>query len=582
MNALDNILAQPKVTHDLVQGTPEWDAFRLQHRGASEAAAMLGLSKNVTRTELLHMKHTGLAREFSDWLQNNVLDKGHEVEALARPHVEAAIGEDLYPVTCSRGPLSASCDGLTMDDAVAMEHKQWNDDLAAMVEAGIVPDDHMPQCQQILLVTGAGKVRFVVSDGTPERMVWAEVSPDVAWWERIVAGWEQFDKDLATYSPAPPAEPKPIAHVVGNLPVVLDMRVSGKLVACNIEEFKPAALDYIAAISTTLTTDQDFVDAAADAKFCRDSADKLELSIEQALGQMGDINIAINTVREIAEAFDKKALALEKLVKDEKERRRGEIVAGGVNALREHVASLNERLGTAWMPQAYAAADFGAAVKNKRELSSMENAVATTLANAKIAANAVADTIQFNRDAVRSAADGDAMHLFPDFGQVCVKSREDFANLLTARLDAEQRRKDAERERIRREEQAKAEREAREKLESEQREAAARAAASPPSPAPVAIQPLEATPVVRQEPPVVTDNVRPMPTRAPSSPPALRLGQIGERLGFTVSADFLTSIGFPPAATDKNAKLYYEQDFQRICAALIAHIQSVQQQRQAA
>jgi hypothetical protein len=63
---------------------------------------------------------------------------------------------------------------------------------------------------------------------------------------------------------------------------------------------------------------------------------------------------------------------------------------------------------------------------------------------------------------------------------------------------------------------------------------------------------------------------------APASPPTLRLGQIGERLGFTVTADFLLSLGFAPAATDKAAKLYHELDFPRICAVLTRHIGAVQ------
>jgi exodeoxyribonuclease (lambda-induced) len=61
-----------------------------------------------------------------------------------------------------------------------------------------------------------------------------------------------------------------------------------------------------------------------------------------------------------------------------------------------------------------------------------------------------------------------------------------------------------------------------------------------------------------------------------SPPPSLKLGQIGERLGFTLTADFLLSLGFAPAATEKNSKLFHEADFPRICAALQRHIASVQ------
>lgn len=58
--------------------------------------------------------------------------------------------------------------------------------------------------------------------------------------------------------------------------------------------------------------------------------------------------------------------------------------------------------------------------------------------------------------------------------------------------------------------------------------------------------------------------------------PSLRLGQISERLGFALTADFLRSLGFEPAARDKAACLYHEHDFAMICAALIRHISAAQ------
>lgn len=58
--------------------------------------------------------------------------------------------------------------------------------------------------------------------------------------------------------------------------------------------------------------------------------------------------------------------------------------------------------------------------------------------------------------------------------------------------------------------------------------------------------------------------------------PSLRLGQITERLGFVVTADFMLTLGFAPAATDKAAKLYHESDFKAICAAILRHVSAVQ------
>ncbi|MEQ1915173.1 MAG: YqaJ viral recombinase family protein, partial [Gallionella sp.] len=185
--------------HTLVQGSTEWVAFRAEHYGASEAAAMLGLSKKTSRTELLRLKSTGISKEFTDWVQKNILDKGHEVEAMARPIIEKQIGDDLYPVTVSNGKLSASCDGLTMDYSIAIEHKQWNAEYVAMVRSGVVPEEHMPQCQQVLMVTEASKLLFVISNGTEENMVFMWVTPNKNWFDRIHAGWEQFSIDLAEY-----------------------------------------------------------------------------------------------------------------------------------------------------------------------------------------------------------------------------------------------------------------------------------------------------------------------------------------------------------------------------------------------
>lgn len=52
--------------------------------------------------------------------------------------------------------------------------------------------------------------------------------------------------------------------------------------------------------------------------------------------------------------------------------------------------------------------------------------------------------------------------------------------------------------------------------------------------------------------------------------PTLKLGEINTRLGYTVSAEFLASLGFV-ATTERSAKLYREQDFQAICRKIADH-----------
>lgn len=464
---MKNSIVNASIVHNLKQGSPEWHAFRAEHDGASEIAAVMGLSKHTTRAQILHQKTTGMKPEVSQFTQG-IFDKGHESEALTMPIIEGLLGESLYPVTMSVGRQSASCDGLTADGEIGWENKQWNTEYAAMVENGVMPEEHMPQVQQCLKITGAKKWIFSISDGTSERCVKMLVYPDQKWFDRIDAAWEQFNKDRAEYVPPVVAAPV-VAKTVSALPVVFDMRVEGKLVSCNISAYKPAALAYIAAINSDLVTDQDFADAEKDAKYCIESAKKLRLSIEQALGQMGNINEAISMVREIAATFDAKALMLEKLVKSEKESRKLAIVTAGRESFAAHFVALNARLGKPYMPPI--AAEFAAVTKGLRTMVSMKNAVNTELARAKIEANAVADKIQANMGTLAELTN-DYKFLFGDTATIVLKANDDLTALVKTRIAEHQAneaaKEEATRQRIRSEEQAKAEREARAKLEAEQ------------------------------------------------------------------------------------------------------------------
>ena len=70
--------------------------------------------------------------------------------------------------------------------------------------------------------------------------------------------------------------------------------------------------------------------------------------------------------------------------------------------------------------------------------------------------------------------------------------------------------------------------------------------------------------------------MQPVPT-ADDEPATLKLGAICERLGFTLQAAFIAdTLGIVHhSATDKAAKLYRPSDFQRICAALVKHVEMV-------
>lgn len=60
----------------------------------------------------------------------------------------------------------------------------------------------------------------------------------------------------------------------------------------------------------------------------------------------------------------------------------------------------------------------------------------------------------------------------------------------------------------------------------------------------------------------------------------MTLGQINERLGRGKWSEAdLTALGFAPAATRQNTKLYFESDFGRLCDCIVAHVRTVQHQQ---
>jgi predicted phage-related endonuclease len=594
--------------HDLVQGSPEWQQYRLEKFGASEAAAMLGISSLVKRNELLHMKATGTAQEFSDWVQKNILDYGHEVEALARPLVEDLIGTELYPVTCSDGRLSASCDGLTMAEDVAFEHKQWNAALAESVASGVLPDEYMPQCQQIMMVTGAGKVVFVCSDGTLDNFVHIEVLPDPAWQERIRAGWAQFELDVAEYQHVE-VLPAPVAAAVQDLPA-LSIRVDGQLTLNhNLVVFGEKLQSFIKDIDTNPSDDQSFADAEQAIKVMERAENALGAAEASALGQISTVDDMVRTVASYKELARKTRLMLEKLVKTRKETIRVEIQQAGKDKAAAHIAALNARLGKPYMPAI--AVDFAGVMKGKKTVTSLRDAVDTELARFKIDANAVADRIQVNLATLRELAGAHAF-LFADTASIVLKAADDLTALVKMRIadheKAELAKAEALRARIAEEERIKAEKavadaerarvaaETKRQLDEQaanvaaarqQEEATARATAATAVPAP---HPVAETPKDDPDFQEVTPALAPAPAhvtpidaaRTPADEALVRLGQINERLApIAITAEGLARLGFAHALTDKSAKLYRESDFCRICAALIRHISAAAQAKAA-
>lgn len=419
--------------HSLIQGSQEWLALRSGYFTASEAPAMMGASAKVNRTELLKMKATGSEREFSDWVQRNLFDKGHEYEAMARPIIEELIDDELYPTTGTKEfdglPLLASFDGLTMLADTNFEHKMWNESLAQKIREKDLPDEYKWQLDQQMMISGAEKTIFVVSDGTNESLEWMQYDANKDRFKQLIAGWKQFNDDLANYTPTE-VKAKPVGRTPENLPA-LRIELTGSVTTSNLNEFKSHALGVLSEINRDLVTDQDFADAEKTVKWCSEVEGRLDAAKSHALSQTASIEEVFRSVDEVKEEVRRLRLELAGQVKTEKENRRMQIRLAAEDDFSKHLQALSKRLGGLYLPEIEC--DIIGAMKGKRTIESLENAANTAVANAKINASQWADKIDGNLATLMNLGENH-LFLFADKQNLVTKESNELKELISARI----------------------------------------------------------------------------------------------------------------------------------------------------
>lgn len=585
-------------SHNLIQGSPEWLAYRRNHFNASDAPAMMNVSPYKTRAALLRELHTGIAPEISDQTQY-LFDRGHKFEAASRGMAETILGEELYPVVGSLDKLSASFDGLTMDERIDWEHKTLNNELRTCFRnmetiapahrehaAGReLPLQHRIQMEQQLHISGAEKCLFTASrwsdDGELLEAVHCWYFPDLQLREEILAGWVQFERDLAAFSPAAAAEAVVPAAVTA-LPGV-SVQVSGAIaIKDNFKAFEVALREFIdKRLIRKPSTDQDFADLDQQIKALKGAEAALDAAEAQMVAQVSSIDEAKRIKDMLVKLARDNRLMAEKLLEARKTEIREEIVAGARKALHEHAAALAAECKPGALSLS-GVGDFAAAIKGKRTVQTLRESCDAELARARIALDNQARGIRANLAAFRDLAK-DREVLFPDLGALATKAVDDFAAAVGKRIAdadaAHQRLIQQEREaQERRAAQAQADAKAREEA------AAARAASEQALKSaqviaeklPQAVQAGAITPQQGERLGALASSITAdvVIDRARKDEPAtLKLGTICERLApVQITAAGLDALGIRHSATAGAARLYRESDFPRICAALLTHI----------
>lgn len=463
--------------YNIEQGTDAWLKLREDHLTASDASAMMGASKNKSRTQLMKEKKFGVKEKITPAKQA-LFDKGHAAEDAARDLLEVDMLESFAPVVggieIDGLKLLASLDGLSEDQQMVFEHKLWNETLAENVRNNVLEDTHYWQLEHQLLVSGAENALFMTSDGTADKREYMHYISIPERREQLIAGWKQFNKDLESFEME--AKKEVVVAEKTSLPAI-SYSVTGTEITTNIamclDQIKTMASEEM---SKVLETDQDF----ADKDQLNKDVKKARAGLKDMIGKVRGEFVSYSQFEEIAQEMDGVLQQMqshgEKQVKQAKEAKKQAIWTEANNDLLNHIQEANGKIAPMGLMSIMGEIhpDWTGAMKNKRTIESLTNSVSEELAKWKVEINQVMDRVVPNLQYLRDHA-ADYKFLFSDAQQLVNQDAEPFQAIIKSRIadhkQAEEERLEAERKRIQEEEERKAkekaEREAEAKAEAE-------------------------------------------------------------------------------------------------------------------
>jgi predicted phage-related endonuclease len=420
-------------TLNLVQGSDEWLTARLTYLCASEAPAMMGKSKFMTRNQLLDLKKGWESNPHSSF-KEKLFQKGHKHEEMAREVTELEYCEDfpsvvgLTDIGLSVSALS-SFDGLN-DDGLIWEHKDWNLTLAENVRNNVLEPQYYWQLEHQMLTADVNEALFTCSDGGEVNrvsMLYVSV-PERR--QELIAGWKQFLVDLESHELKAKTEVI-VARKQESFPVI-ECRVEGSKVISNLG-------DYIPGIQTladeqmhlVLESDQDFIDKEAFNKNVKAGRAVLKTKSAEILKEFESLAEFNGFVAQADSILQKLQSHGETQVKNSKTAKKNSIIATAQQALSDYLFSLSETINKVQISQVVV--DWVSVMKGKRSFEKMQDAVDTELANAKIEASAIADVIRKNLASLSELA-SEYKFLFSDHAMLLLKDNDDLINLIKTRI----------------------------------------------------------------------------------------------------------------------------------------------------
>lgn len=181
----------------LVQGSPEWLAFRKKHIGSSDAPVIMGVSPWKTPFQLWQEK-TG----FEDHnLENRNTAYGRAMEPVAKAAYETETQdfvscevEDTIVIHKVIPYVMASLDGIAMLQDLPIEIKNCSHEDHLLAKEGLIPEKYYPQVQHQLACTDRPKMHYVsyhkgdlaiVNVYRDEKYISKLLKKEVEFWEQV-------------------------------------------------------------------------------------------------------------------------------------------------------------------------------------------------------------------------------------------------------------------------------------------------------------------------------------------------------------------------------------------------------------
>jgi hypothetical protein len=371
---------------NVIQGTEEWLKIReLADITASEAPAVFNESKYQKRNELIEAKK-GFKKEFSMFALQ-LFKKGHEAEASAREILEEEELES-FPAkvfTCEVDGLKllASLDGISEDGKTIYEHKLDNKELLYNTKVGLIDEAYSIQLDEQLLVSGAEKVIFIVSNGTSEIKESLIYKADPEKFEELIAGIKQFQIDKENHV----FELKKEKIVVDSeaFPIV-KYSVEGSLISTNFSDVKESleliSKDTFELLEKEDKTDLDFGKIENVIKAAKSGRKSLKEINGKVVGGFESFEEFLKNVKEVDLILQKMSSAAEKLMKTEKDNLKAKIVNDARQEFCSHISDSSKLLKINHQFHFWADT-LNEAGKGKKTIDSYKESVKAELANLK-------------------------------------------------------------------------------------------------------------------------------------------------------------------------------------------------------